>query len=153
MLTDYVGSPVSSVSFTADGQCLLVGGSAGDTLKLLDKSTGELLQEFRGHSNAKYRVEATLDCSDRAVLSGSENGSVYVWDLVEGSLLAKLDHTAGGRGAREDLEGGGAGEMLPSSLTVHSLSFHPERSELLTAARGSVYVWRGKSAMEEEEEG
>ena len=27
------------------------------------------------------------DCSDRAVLSGSENGTVYVWDLVEGNLV------------------------------------------------------------------
>jgi mitogen-activated protein kinase organizer 1 len=45
MLVDYVGSPVSSVSFTKDGQCLLVSAT-NDTIKLFDKSTGELLQEF-----------------------------------------------------------------------------------------------------------
>ena len=52
MHTDYVGSAVSSVCFTRDGQCILVGGSAGgDTVKLFDKDTGEMLQEYRGHSN------------------------------------------------------------------------------------------------------
>ena len=95
--------------------------------------------------NFRYRVEAVLDSSDRAVLSGSENGCVYCWDLVEGALLAKLDHS------KQEQGGGGAGELLPSALTVHSLAFHPEKSELLTAARGSVHIWKGKSAMEEEQ--
>nr|CAI5846251.1 unnamed protein product [Callosobruchus analis] len=42
--TDFVGAPVTSVSFSHDGQSILVG-SADDTLRLLDKNTGELLSE------------------------------------------------------------------------------------------------------------
>jgi len=45
MLVDYVGGAVSSVCFTKDGQCMLVSAT-NDTVKLFDKSTGELLQEF-----------------------------------------------------------------------------------------------------------
>ena len=59
-----------------------------------------------------------LDQTDKHVMSGSENGQVYVWDLVEGGCVDKLDH------------GGGQ--------TVHSLAAHPTRCQLLTAARGSV---------------
>ncbi len=40
MLSDYVGSPVASARFSADGQCLLVAGSAGDTIKLVREWRG-----------------------------------------------------------------------------------------------------------------
>ncbi len=70
------------------------------------------------------------------------------------SQLSKLDHqrrpglqAESGPAPKPDPEpmmaggGGGLGEMLPSNLTVHSLSFHPERPELLTAARGDMFIW------------
>ena len=79
---------------------------------------------------------------EQVVLSGSENGYVYAWELVEGTLLQKLDHSENDRGSGGIL--GGA-----SSLTVHSLSYHPEKCELLTAARGKVYVWRDKKEEDE----
>ena len=40
--------------FTRDGQCILVS-AVSSTLKLFDKTTGELLQEFSGHINKDYR--------------------------------------------------------------------------------------------------
>ena len=50
MVTDVVGrEPITSVCFTKDGQCMLVNSSGGSSIKLFDKSTGELLQEFQGH--------------------------------------------------------------------------------------------------------
>lgn len=145
MHTDYVGRPVSSVAFTKDGQCLLVAAS-NDTVKLFDKQTGEMLQEFRGHLNKDYRIEAVLNNTDQVVLSGSENGFVFAWDLVEGTLVEKLDHSE----AKKEEEGGGFLGGV-SALTVHSLSFHPKKAELLTAARGKVYIWKTKEGMEEAE--
>lgn len=41
---DFVGAPVTSVCFTNDGQCI-VAGSADNTVRLLDKNTGEMLGE------------------------------------------------------------------------------------------------------------
>jgi mitogen-activated protein kinase organizer 1 len=32
--------------------------------------------------------------NDSVVISGSEDGSVFVWDMVEGKLLHRLWHTA-----------------------------------------------------------
>jgi len=129
LVSDYVGDTVSCVVFTRDGQCVLVS-CVNSTLKLLDKTTGELLQEFSGHINKEYRLECCLDSSDKYVLSGSENGQIYVWDLVEGGCVAKLDH----------------GQVGP----VHSLSPHPDKPQLLTVARGSVAVW--DDAIEEEDD-
>lgn len=39
-----VSAPVISVDFSHDGQCVLVG-SADDTVRLMDKNTGEMLSE------------------------------------------------------------------------------------------------------------
>jgi len=121
VVTDFVGDTVSCARFTRDGQCILVA-ALNSTVKLFDKSTGEMLQEFSGHLNKEYRLECCMDFSDKYVLSGSENGQVYVWDLVEGGVVAKLDSGAG-RGI------------------VHSLATHPNKPQMLAAARGTVVVW------------
>ena len=77
-------------------------------------------------------LDSVLNDTDQLVLSGSENGFVYVWDLVEGGgPLNMLNHT--------DMPDGSS---IPSTLTVHSLSFHPKKCELITAAKAKVYVWR-----------
>jgi hypothetical protein len=41
-----------------DGQCILVS-CVGSTVKLFDKSTGEMLQEYSGHINKDYRLFCT----------------------------------------------------------------------------------------------
>jgi len=74
---------------------------------------------------------------------------VHVWDLVEGKLEAKLDHDQKGKvkneGAASDLVAAMAAQT--GGNTVHSLSFHPEKAELVTATAGKVYVWRGASVI------
>jgi len=132
LATDYVGGAVASTNFTRDGQCVLVS-SVKNTIKLFDKSTGELLSEFSGHINREYRLDSCLDHSDKYVLSGSENGMVYIWDLVEGGLIAKLDHG-------------------PGSGAIHSLAQHPSRAQLLTAHKGMTTVWEDKEQEVEVEE-
>ena len=42
---DYIGQPVTSVNFTRDGQCVLAS-TLDDTIRLMDKDTGELLNEW-----------------------------------------------------------------------------------------------------------
>ena len=57
---------------------------------------------------------------------------MYVWDLVEGGCVAKLDSGVG-RGP------------------VHSLAPHPTKPQLLTAAQGTVVVWDVDKGDDEEE--
>ena len=120
LTTDTVGDPVSCVTLSRDGQCLLVG-CMDATVKLLDRETGELLNEFSGHANRQYPLASCLDAADAHVLSGSEDGAVHCWELVSGRVVARLAH--------------------PRAGVVHSLAFHPSRPALVTAAGGAFFLW------------
>ncbi|XP_014813503.1 PREDICTED: WD repeat domain-containing protein 83 [Calidris pugnax] len=123
LFSDYIGSPITSVCFSKDGQCALAA-SLDSTLRLLDKETGELLGEYTGHRSTSYRLDCVLSEQDTHVGSASEDGHVYFWDLVEGSLALSL---AVGRSV------------------VQSLSFHPTLPCLLAATQGQLQLWREDS--------
>ncbi|KAK1153717.1 WD repeat domain-containing protein 83-like [Acipenser oxyrinchus oxyrinchus] len=129
--SDFVDSPVTCVCFSKDGQCTL-SSSLDSTLRLLDKDTGELLGEYKGHKNSRYKLECCLTEKDTHVVSCSEDGSVYYWDLVQGSLSLSVSVGKG---------------------VVQSLSFHPTEPRLLTASEGSIQLWGEESLVMEEEEG
>ena len=120
IIVDYIGKPVTSVGFSRDGQCILVS-SLDNTLRLMDKTGGELLNEYAGHSNKEYKIDSCVSSSDRHILSGSEDGNIYIWNLIDAKLLNKLHHKPGS--------------------VVHSLSYHPTNSCLLSACENKVYVW------------
>ncbi|XP_064478727.1 WD repeat domain-containing protein 83-like [Ornithodoros turicata] len=125
LAVDTVGSPATRALITRDGLCLLVATLGKQAcLRLLDKSSGELLQEFKGHRNEEYYVDCAMSEDDAIVYTGSEDGSLYCWNLVEGKLLEKLEH--------------------PTKGAVHSVSHHPKRSDILTATGKLVYLWQLK---------
>ncbi|CAH3185776.1 unnamed protein product [Porites lobata] len=122
---DCIGHPVTSVSFTRDGQCVLAS-TLDDTIRLMDKDTGELLNEFTGHKNRDYKVDSCLSSSDAQVVSGSEDGRICFWDLVEGKIVHTLEK------AHESV--------------VYSISYHPAEIALLSASSdGKVKVWHDSS--------
>ena len=129
LITDVVGrEPITSLSFTKDGQCVLVNSSGNSTIKLFDKANGELLQEYQGHSHqGDFRIEVVLDNTDQKVLAGSEDGKVYIWSLVEGDLITQLDHNTE--------------NSTNKNLVISSLSFHPSLPYLCTTAKGLAYFW------------
>jgi mitogen-activated protein kinase organizer 1 len=92
--TDAVGVPIACIGLTCDRQCTLAA-CLDDTVRLIDKPSGELLQSYRGHANHRFRTGACVSPDDALVIAGSEDGSVYVWDLVESELVARVEaHTA-----------------------------------------------------------
>lgn len=74
--------PVTSISFSKDGNCVLAS-SLDDTLRLMDRANGTMLNAYKGHINNKYKIRSCLSNSDAYVLSGSEDGNIYIWDLLE----------------------------------------------------------------------
>ena len=123
LLTDYLGKTVSSVHFTRNGQCNLVS-CQDSTVKLMDKDTVEMLNEFVGHKNSQYKVDSCLNNEDSHVVSGSEDGQVYFSDLVEAKLIRQLNHD--------------------TSRPVHSLSHHHSKPYLLTACTDKIHLWFSK---------
>ncbi|CAG2116868.1 unnamed protein product, partial [Medioppia subpectinata] len=130
MNCDRTDASVSNVCLTRDGQCLLIS-CLNNTVKLLDKSNGEVLAIYTGHSNSKYRIDSCLTDNDSVVLSGSEDGSVHCWSLIETTIIGKIGH---------DMH-----------RVVHSLSSHPSANRLLTAAEGFIYLWSNEDIVKEEE--
>ncbi|MBZ3891247.1 WD repeat domain-containing protein 83, partial [Sciurus carolinensis] len=94
LFSDYVGSPITCTCFSRDGQCTLVS-SLDSTLRLLDKDTGELLGEYSGHQNKQYKLDCCLSERDTHVVSCSEDGKVFFWDLVEMSSKVAIGSDIG----------------------------------------------------------
>lgn len=129
LFQDNIGCSLNCVKFTKDGQCTLVS-CLDNTLRLIDKDCGEVLSEYVGHKNEKYKIESCLSDTDSHIVSGSEDGCIYIWDLIEGSVKEKLHHDG--------------------KKVVHSISFHPSKPTLLTAAEGTVYLWSNSKDIEED---
>ncbi|XP_064899864.1 WD repeat domain-containing protein 83, partial [Columba livia] len=119
LLCDYIGSPVSSVCRSRDGQSVLAA-SLDSVLRLLDTQSGELLGGVPRHRSGSYRLDCALSARDAHVVAASEDGHVYLWDLLEGSLSLRLPVGPG---------------------VVASVSLHPEQPLLLAATRGQVQLW------------
>jgi len=111
---------VSSVCFTKDSQCILTN-CLNNTIVLIDKESGEVLQEFLGHRNSKFKINSCLIDNDSLVLSGSEDGFVYCWGLIDGKVQDKYSHV--------------------QHKVVHSIASHPTKQEFVAAAEGTIYLW------------
>ena len=85
--------PVSQVKFSPNSKYLLTANLNG-TIKLWDflSEKTRCLCTYRGHKNSEHCVRATFSATNGArVVSGSEDGSVYLWDLHTEEVVQKLD--------------------------------------------------------------
>lgn len=87
--TDLIGAAITSVRQTKDGNAALVS-TLDSTIRLMDKGNGQLLQNYKGHKNQDYRIRSTMGLNDAVVVSGSEDGFLYAWDLLDGTILETL---------------------------------------------------------------
>uniref|UniRef100_A0A3B4UI62 WD repeat domain-containing protein 83 n=1 Tax=Seriola dumerili TaxID=41447 RepID=A0A3B4UI62_SERDU len=113
----------------------LLTGSVDGRVRRYDLRMGQLHVDFissqyTGHKMKGYKLDCCLSSKDTHVLSCSEDGHVYCWDLVEGSLSLKLP---------------------VGKAVVQSLSFHPTETCLLTAMEGRVQVWGAEPEETEED--
>ncbi|CAM9673423.1 unnamed protein product [Pylaiella littoralis] len=117
---DDVHKPVTHTSVSHDGNCLLVT-SLGGVVRLLEKASGSQLNTYTGHLHKSYRMESWLANTDAHVISGSEDGHVHVYDIVEAKVTRLLKH---------------------HKRPVCSTSYHPSEPMLLTASYdGSTVLW------------
>jgi mitogen-activated protein kinase organizer 1 len=134
---DVIGHPVTSVSVTKKGTELLAS-SLDSTVRLMDRGNGQLLKAYRdgGFVNKELRVRSTLGLNDSVVVSGSDDGMVYVWDLLEGEVLHSFKHSE----MREMKKSGNA--MVGKRDVVGAVTFCERRKEWASAGGdGNVVVW------------
>jgi len=108
--TDCIGASVTSVAPTKAGDGYLVS-ALDSTVRLMDRPTGKCLQGLRdggeaGFRNETYRVRSCLGMADSLAISGAEDGRVFVWDVLSGTVLHRLWHKkdgGGGSGGKKDV--------------------------------------------------
>ena len=125
MFTEHLHQPVCSVALSHDGKCVLAS-RLDSRLLLLERASGEVLNEYTGHTNTQYKIQGLLTNTDAHVISGSEDGRVCFWDLVES-----------GEPVQSVGEGVHAGP-------VTSLAYHPkagEHSMITSDHSGKIRVW------------
>lgn len=133
--------PVTSITTTKANDSYLVS-TLDSTLRLMDKRDGKLLQAFTdppGFKNDTYRIRSTLAAADSLVISGSEDGNVYVWDLLEGHVLHRLKHT---QQALTDGKASASAAGAKRKEVVTAVAWNQLRREWASAGGdGSVVVW------------
>ncbi|KAF9354793.1 WD repeat-containing protein 83 [Mortierella sp. AD094] len=125
LTTDQIFEPITSVSFSKDGNCILAS-SLDNTVRLMDRADGGLLNAYKGHKNSQYKIRSCLSNSDAHVISGSEDGKIYIWDLMEGKVVHEIE---------------------AHSKIVSSIAYHPTEERMCSASvDGSVKTWTSRAA-------
>lgn len=127
--------PLSSVHFSPTGKYMLVS-ALDSTMRLVGTEQGEVARVYRGHTNKLYCSSNTFFMTlpkQQAVASGSEDGSIYLWDLNSKQVLQHIPPSKGG-----DTPGPG------HSGAVLCVAAHPTRPLLASAGRdpdNTVKLW------------
>ncbi|KAK3200891.1 hypothetical protein GRF29_213g314761 [Pseudopithomyces chartarum] len=135
---DVIGHPVTSLSVSKKGTEVLVS-SLDSTVRLMDRANGQLLKAYRDEAfvNTDLRVRSTLGLNDSVVLSGSDDGMVFAWDLMGGTALHKFRHSE-----IREIKGKMEKKEKGKKEVVSAVTFCPSRREWVSAGGdGNVIVW------------
>ncbi|KAF2851865.1 WD40 repeat-like protein [Plenodomus tracheiphilus IPT5] len=140
---DVIGPPCTSLSVSKKGTEVLIS-SLDSSLRLMDRTNGECLKRYEDKAfvNQDLRVRSTLGLNDSVVVSGSDDGTVVVWDVLGGECLHRFKHNEmrelGGAGAGYKIEGQAKGKKD----VVSAVAFCTTRREWCSAGGdGNVVVW------------
>lgn len=103
------------------------------TLRLMDRTNGKLLKAYNhpDYTNTNYRIRSTLGANDALVISGSEDGYIYAWDIVSGDIVGKVKHNS-----KQAIDTKG------SRKVVSAVAYHRRSDEWASAGGdGSVVIW------------
>jgi len=121
LTTDTLGQPIASINLSHDGNCILAS-CLDNAVRLIDKREGELLNTYTGHCNSEYKIDSIFSNDDAFIFSGSEDGMVYVWDLLEAKIVSKLS---------------------AHNKPCVTLAYHPSQNSLLSgSADASIKLWQ-----------
>ena len=74
--------PVTAVIPTQDAQTYLAT-TLDSHVRLMDATSGKVLNDFSGHSMKSYRCRACFGHNEASVVCGDEDGVVWAWDLLD----------------------------------------------------------------------
>lgn len=84
LTVDDVGAPATAISLSRDGLCVLVA-TLGNGPCFLDRGTGRTLCAYDGCASKSFALGCDVLYDDAYIVSGSEDGNVLLFDIVEGA--------------------------------------------------------------------
>jgi mitogen-activated protein kinase organizer 1 len=136
---DVIGAPCTSLDVSKKGTELLVS-SLDSTVRLMDRTNGELLKAYTDDAfvNKDLRVKSTLGLNDSVVLSGSDDGMVFAWDIMGDSCMHRFKHSE----MREVHGKGLVSQTNSKKEIVSAVAFCKTRREWISGGGdGNVIVW------------
>ena len=73
------GKHVTNITFFSSSNCLI--STLDSRIRFVNIKDGSILHKYKGHKNDKSNVKIGLDLCNDVVLSGSENGYCYLWNV------------------------------------------------------------------------
>lgn len=136
---DAIGAPCTSLDVSKKGTEMLVS-SLDSTIRLMDRTNGEMLKAYKDEAfvNKDLRVRSTLGLNDSVVLSGSDNGMVFAWDIMGDDCMHRFKHSE-----MREVRGTNMMAMTSSKKEVVSaVAFCKTRREWISGGGdGNVVVW------------
>ena len=82
---------LTGLALTKDQLCLAVNCTDG-VIRLLERSTGKILSKYMGsHKAGQYSLNVSISSLDEYVCTGSDTGSVHIYDLVHGDVVQTIE--------------------------------------------------------------
>ncbi|KAF3009672.1 hypothetical protein E8E13_008218 [Curvularia kusanoi] len=137
--TDVIGASCTSLGVSKKGTELLVS-SLDSTIRLMDRTNGELLKAYKDETfvNKDLRVKSTLGLNDSVVLSGSDDGMIFAWDIMGDECMHKFRHSD----MREVRGKGMVSQPSSKKEIVSTVAFCKTRREWISGGGdGNVIVW------------
>jgi mitogen-activated protein kinase organizer 1 len=119
---DNCDSPIVGMALTNDGTNIAASCLDG-TIRLIDCESGDLVNTYHSsHTSGNYSLNCCITSNDCAVVTGSENGEVVLYDLVQAQSIQQL-----------------TGHTGPTC----AVACHPSRSDVIISASydSSNVVW------------
>ncbi|EXJ92255.1 hypothetical protein A1O3_00805 [Capronia epimyces CBS 606.96] len=94
-------SKMTSISLSRDGSTLLVNMAIGE-VHMIDLATRDTVRKFRGQKQGEFVIRSCFGgAAENFVVSGSEDGMIYVWHKENEALIEKLPGHGHGQSGKE----------------------------------------------------
>jgi mitogen-activated protein kinase organizer 1 len=113
---------VSGLRLSDNAAALLCGGN-DDAVRMLDTSTGNCLNTYRGHTAGGLKQSVAFAGSDSSILATDARGRIYEWDLVSAQVIANR-------------------QISPTLAAITDIDISPTNAHMaaITSLDGQIYL-------------